>query len=77
MPAGGGTGKIIESTAYDGVSSKRVSPNEREINYMKAGKTIYTSHSKVSGDGKTVTAQAKGVNSVGQQIDATGVYVKQ
>src|SRR3954454_12796043 len=47
VPAAGGTGKILEASAYDGISSKRIGPNEREMTYMKGGKGVYTAHSKI------------------------------
>src|SRR4051794_2268860 len=54
VPAAGGTGKVLESSAYDGISNKRISDNERETSYSKNGKVVYTVHSKVSADGKTL-----------------------
>src|SRR3954471_10507817 len=63
VPAAGGTGKILESSAYDGISNKRISDNERETSYTKDGKVVYTVHSKVSADGKTLTTNVKGLNS--------------
>jgi len=77
IPATGGTGKLIGPAPYDGVTGKRMGPNEREMSYMKGGKIVYTAHSKVATDGKSVTVNAKGVNSLGQTIDATVVYDKQ
>jgi hypothetical protein len=77
VPAAGGAGKIVESTAYDGVSNKRVSESERETSYSKGGKVIYTVHSKVSADGKTLTTHAKGMTAAGQMVEGTNVYSKQ
>ena len=59
VPAQGGEGKIIQST-YEAVSGKRMGPNQREITYTKAGKAVFTAHSRVSADGKTITVNAKG-----------------
>jgi hypothetical protein len=75
IPAAGGPGKIIESTAYDGVSGKTIAANEREVHYMKGGKDVYTAHSKVTG--KTLTVSTKGTNALGQQVEATVIYEKQ
>jgi hypothetical protein len=77
VPAAGGTGKIIESTVYDGISNKRIGPNERETSYMKGGKVVYTVHSNVSSDGKTLTTHVKGLNAKGQMVEGTNVQVKQ
>jgi hypothetical protein len=76
IPATGGPGKI-QSSAYDGISSKRIGPSEREVMYMKGGKTVYTAHSKVSADGNSITVHSKGVNALGQTVDATAFYDKQ
>jgi hypothetical protein len=76
VPAAGGTGKII-SSPYDGVSSKRASQTERSVSYSKGGKAVYTTHSKLSADGKTLTVTAKGTNATGQAVEGTVVYDKQ
>ena len=76
IPTAGGPGKI-DSSAYDGVSSKLIAPNEREVMYKKGGKTVYTAHSKVSADGNSLSVHSKGANSLGQTMEATSVYDKQ
>lgn len=76
IPSAGGAGKM-ESTAYDGVSSKRISATEREMSYMKGGKSVYTAHSKLSTDGNSLTVAAKGLGAMGQPVDANVVYDKQ
>lgn len=76
VPANGGTGKIVEAP-YDAVSSKRLNARESEITYSKGGKVSYTTHSKVSKDGKTVTVASKGTNAAGQTVDGITVYDKQ
>jgi len=60
VPAKGGTGKII-SGPWDGVSAKRPSDTQREVNYMKGGQVVYTVKLKASSDGKTITATLKGI----------------
>ena len=77
MPAAGGPGKIVESSEYDGVSGTRIGPNEREVSYMKGGKAIYTTHSKVSTDGNSLSVVSKGVNPLGDTVEGTVVYDKQ
>jgi hypothetical protein len=74
VPAKGGPGKITEPAAYDGVTSKRISPNEREISYTKAGKVQYTAHSKVAADGKSLTVHAKGTTALGKEVDGDVAY---
>ena len=77
VPSAGGTGKILEPSAYDGISGKRIGANEREISYMKGGKSVYTAHSKVSADGSSLSVASKGVNPMGQTVEADVVYDKQ
>jgi hypothetical protein len=77
VPANGGTGKIIESSSYDAVSEKILNATEHEISFSKGGKVIYTTHSKVSKDGKTLTVTSKGTNSTGQVVDFITTYDKQ
>ena len=77
IPAAGGTGKIVESSEYDGISGTRIGPNEREMTYMKGGKAIYTTHSIVSTDGNTLSVASKGVNPLGDNVEGTVVYDKQ
>ena len=76
VPAQGGEGKIIQST-YEAVSGKRMGPNQREITFTKAGKAVFTAHSRVSADGNTITVNAKGTDAQGKPMDAVVVYEKQ
>ena len=76
VPAAGGTGKMT-SSAYDGVSAKRIGENEREMTYMKGGKSVYTAHSEISTDGNSLTVATKGLNPMGQAVEANVVYDKQ
>jgi hypothetical protein len=76
IPAAGGTGKIIEAPSYEGVSGKRMGPNEREVSYMKGGKAVYTAHSKVAADGNSLSVSAKGLNPLGQSVESTVSYDK-
>jgi hypothetical protein len=76
IPAGGGMGKIIESP-YEAVSGKRMNANERETSYSKGGKVVYTTHAKLTKDGKTLTVNSKGTNPVGKMVDGTVIYDKQ
>jgi hypothetical protein len=77
VPAAGGTGKIVESSEYDGASAKRIGPNELDISFMKGGKAIYTAHTVVSTDGSTLTVATQGVNPLGDTVEGTVVYEKQ
>jgi hypothetical protein len=76
VPTAGGTGKIIESR-YEAVSSKNISANERETDFSKGGKVVYTAKAKRSADGKTMTVTVKGTNPAGQNVDGSNVYDKQ
>ena len=76
VPAAGGAGKI-ESAVWDGVASNRISPTEREIEYLKGGKAVYTTHSKISADGKTLTVSTKGSNIIGKEVEGQTVYDRQ
>ena len=60
IPSAGGTGKMAEPSTYEGISGKRMGPNEREVTYMKGGKTVYTTHSKVAADGNSCPLQSQG-----------------
>jgi hypothetical protein len=77
VPTAGGPGKMMASSAYDGISGKRIGANEREMTYMKGGKSVYTVHSKVSADGNSLSVASKGLNPMGQTVDADVVYDKQ
>jgi hypothetical protein len=77
VPAAGGPGKIMESSTYDGISNRRISDSERETSYSKNGKVVYTVHSKVSADGKTLTTNVKGLNAAGQTVEGTMVQTRQ
>ena len=41
--------------------------------YMKGGKAVYTAHSKIANDGKSLSVSSKGLNPLGQTVDATTV----
>jgi hypothetical protein len=76
-PSAGGEGKILESSPYDSVTYKLEGTNEQEVIYKKGGKTVFTTHSKLSKDGKTRTTSAKGINSAGRKVESEMVYDKQ
>ena len=75
-PSAGGVGKI-NSAAYEGIAGKRMGPKEREMGYMKGGKEIYTTHSKISADGKSLTVTSKGLNPIGKNVEGSITYDKQ
>ena len=76
VPSAGGPGKI-DSSAYDSIVARRKGPTEREMGYMKGGKEIYTTHSKISADGKSLTVTSKGLNPIGKNVEGTIIYEKQ
>jgi hypothetical protein len=76
VPSAGGPGKI-DSKAYDAIVSKRPGPNEREMSYQKGGKEVYTTHAKLSADGKTLTVTSKGLNPIGKNVEGSVTYDKQ
>jgi hypothetical protein len=76
VPSAGGPGKI-DSKAYDGIVAKRMGPNERGMSYLKGGKEIYSTHSKLSADGKSLTVTSKGLNPIGKNVEGTIIYEKQ
>ena len=76
VPAAGGQGKIIESP-YDAVSRKRLGQRQAEITSSKGGKVVMTVRTRVSADGKTLTANVKGVDPTGSPVDGTAVLEKQ
>ncbi len=61
----------------DTVAAKRVDANTIESTSKKAGKTIFTTRSVVSKDGKVLTQTTKGTNGEGQPISITTVWDKQ
>lgn len=77
IPVAGGPGKIVQSSEYNGVSAKRISPNEQELSYMKGGKAIYTAQATISADGKSLTVATQGVNPLGDTVEGNVVYDKQ
>ena len=78
VPAGGGVGKVIEANpaTYDGVSGKRTSDTDRETTFMKGGKSLYTAHTMVAMDGKSMSVMVKGTNVAGQNVEGTAFYDK-
>jgi hypothetical protein len=77
VPHKGGTGKILASDQFDGVSGKRVNENTVEISYMKGGKEMVHFRSVVSKDGKTMTNTTKGTDAHGKPFSRVAVWEKQ
>jgi len=77
VPVAGGPGKFLEAAAYEGVAGKRLGPSERAMSYTKGGKTVYTTHSKLSADGNSLSVTSKGLNPTGKEVAGTVVYDKQ
>ena len=76
VPTTGGVGKVIESP-YEAVSGKRMGPNQREITYSKGSKVVLTVRTRVSSDGKTMTASVKGTDAQGKPVEATALFERQ
>jgi len=76
VPTAGGVGKV-EAPGYDGISGKRMGTSEREMTYTKGGKVVYTTHSKLSADGNSLTVHSKGTNPLGKNVEGTIIYEKQ
>ena len=76
MPVKGGKGKII-SSPFEGVDGKQISPTQREIHYYKGGKVVYTAKTKISADGKTLTANVKGTDATGKAVEGVVIFDKQ
>jgi|SRR5215469_4662638 len=61
----------------DTVAAKRVDANTTTSTSKKAGKTLYTTRTVVSKDGKVTTQTTKGVNGDGMPISEATVWDKQ
>src|SRR5215831_15427336 len=59
----------VAGTAADGTKIS--------VSYMKGGKAVYTTHSKIASDGNSLLVHTKGLNPVGQTVEADVVYEKQ
>jgi hypothetical protein len=58
------------------IALKRVSPNTAEATLKKAGKTVVTTRSVVSKNGRVMTLTAKGTNANGEQTNNVTVWDK-
>jgi hypothetical protein len=47
------------------------------MSYMKGGKSVYTTHSKVAADGKSLVVTSKGLNPTGKTVEGSITYTKQ
>jgi len=63
--------------SFDTVAARRVDANTYTNIVKKASKTVRTTRTVVSKDGKVTTVTGKGVNAQGQPISFTAVYDKQ
>jgi hypothetical protein len=68
---------VTGNPAYDAASYKRINESTYEVTRTKVGKVVQILTDVVSGDGKTMTLTATGVNANGQQINDIQVYDKQ
>ena len=67
---------VTGNPAFDTVALTRESPTNATAVYKKGGKTVATSKSSVSADGKTLTITSTGTNSAGQPFTNVAVYMK-
>ncbi len=75
IPYKGGFGKMSEpSPAYDNISGTQISLYEREITRWKDGKGVFTAHSVVAPDGKTMATISKGISPQGKPVQASIWY---
>jgi protocatechuate 3,4-dioxygenase beta subunit len=77
IPVSGGAGQMQPGGTYNGVSTKRVSDNTRDLNYTKDGKPVIAEHMVVASDGNTMTVTIKGVDSDGKPVEGVLVFDKQ
>lgn len=68
---------VTGNPAYDTVSVNQTSPTEGTITYKKGGKTIATTKTMVSKDGKTMTVTTTGTDPMGQAMNNVALYTKQ
>jgi hypothetical protein len=71
-----GVAKMIDSP-YQGITSKDISPNIRDLTYTIGGKEVVWQHAVVSGDGKTMYLVNRAVSPQGQFSEAIQVFDKQ
>jgi len=68
---------VSGAPSFDTVAVTRVDVNTHTSVAKKAGKTVRTTRSAVSKDGKVMTVTGQGMNAQGWPISFTGVYDKQ
>jgi hypothetical protein len=61
---------------YETANATQTSPTEGTIVYKKAGKTVATTKTSVSKDGKTMTVTSSGTDAKGQAFNNVSVYTK-
>jgi hypothetical protein len=77
IPSAEGTGRVIQSATYDGVSVKWFSPRDREIIYRKGANVVNTVWSRISSDGRSMSTHSQGVNARGESVEGDSTYDKQ
>jgi hypothetical protein len=77
VPMNGGKGKVVESQAYDAISTKRIDTNTRENTYFKGGKPLMTARATASRDGRTLTVNLSGIDAQGNPVQGLAVYDRQ
>ena len=71
------TSKIVEALGATHVKSHRVDERTLVATYLKDGKPVGTSTSKVSADGHTLTMKVAGTSTDGKKLSGTNVYEKE
>jgi hypothetical protein len=74
IPSAEGTGRVIQSATYDGVSVEWFSPSEREVTYSKGANVVNTVWSRVSSEGRSMSTHSKGVNARGESVEGASTY---
>jgi hypothetical protein len=84
VPVKGGTGEVSlqrdasgSQGSFDAVTGKRPNENTRDLRFTLNGKDVRTVHSVVSKDGKTMRVTVKGMDALGNPVDAVMVLEKQ
>jgi hypothetical protein len=77
MPVTGTTSQAVKSLGATHVRSRRISDNKLVATYLKDGKSIGTSTSEISKDGRTLTMRLEGTSADGKKLMGTNVYQKQ
>lgn len=73
----GSTSQVVKALGATHVKSRRVNDHTLVATYYKDGKSVGTSTSVVSTDGRTLTMKIEGTGTDGKKLAGTTVYAKQ